>query len=112
MLAPDDTTAGGPVNYQNQCPHCSAITVIPADEDFSYEDDYCASCGQSFYTSPEEEPAAPVTTAEKIEQLMATASELSAQIGDDTSAEEFMAISAKITPITRQIRELVEEMAR
>lgn len=59
MSAQDDTTTRGPVNYQDQCPHCNAITVIPADAEFTYEDDYCASCGESFYTSPEveDEPA-------------------------------------------------------
>lgn len=53
MSESDDTTPGGLVNYQNQCPHCSAINVIPADAEFTPEDDYCSSCGEHFYSFPE-----------------------------------------------------------
>lgn len=54
MSIQDDTTAAHPVNYQYECAHCSSITVIPGDAEYSYEDDYCG-CGEAFFTSPREE---------------------------------------------------------
>ena len=44
-----------PQNRVYHCPHCGAHTAIPGDEPFTDADDFCESCGMSYFEAPEPE---------------------------------------------------------
>ena len=46
-------------NHILNCNHCGAVTVIPKDAPFEYEDDFCQTCGKSFFEAPEPEEPEP-----------------------------------------------------
>lgn len=37
------------------CNNCGAVAVIPKDAPFTYEDDFCQTCGKSYFEAPEPE---------------------------------------------------------
>ena len=43
-------------NHILNCTNCRTVTVIPKDAPFTYEDDFCQTCGKSFFGAPEPEP--------------------------------------------------------
>ena len=54
-------------NHILNCNHCGTVTVIPKDEPFTYEDDFCQTCGKSFFEEPEPEEPEPEAVGDQDE---------------------------------------------
>ena len=46
-------------NHILNCNNCGAVTVIPKDAPFEYGDDFCQTCGKSYFEAPEPEEPEP-----------------------------------------------------
>ena len=56
-----------PDNRVYQCQHCGTYTAIPGDEPYGEADDYCESCGKSYFEAPEPEEPEPEAMSDQDE---------------------------------------------
>ena len=54
-------------NHILNCNHCGAVKVIPKDAPFEYGDDFCQTCGKSYFEAPEPEEPEPETMSDQDE---------------------------------------------
>lgn len=79
-----------PNNILN-CNNCGAVAVIPKDAPFEYEDDFCQTCGKSYFEAPEPEthPYDPNNELKRVEvEIIAGDSDMVAYSND--SVKQFI----------------------
>ena len=54
-------------NHILNCNNCGAVTVIPKDAPFEYGDDFCQTCGKSYFEEPEPEEPEPEAMSDQDE---------------------------------------------
>ena len=54
-------------NHILNCNNCGAVTVIPKDAPFEYGDDFCQTCGKSYFEAPEPEEPEPEAMSDQDE---------------------------------------------
>ena len=54
-------------NHILNCNNCGTVKVIPKDAPFEYEDDFCQTCGKSYFEAPEPEEPEPEAMSDQDE---------------------------------------------